>query len=80
MKIIYLEESCNDDPNAIFDQCDLGCQKTCDNEVSPDCKNNFCTLNGMCVCGDGFVKYNEKCILPEFCHIDIDHSKYYRNF
>ncbi|XP_077288608.1 uncharacterized protein LOC143912993 [Arctopsyche grandis] len=63
------QKSCGDDPNAFFDQCDLDCEKTCENRNGPvDCVKGKCALEGKCLCKDGFVKNSEgKCIAPEMC-------------
>ncbi|XP_077288618.1 zonadhesin-like isoform X2 [Arctopsyche grandis] len=63
------QRSCNGDPNAYFDQCNLNCEKTCENRNGPDsCDTDKCTFKGKCLCKRGFVKNSQgKCVVPQMC-------------
>ncbi|XP_077288623.1 rh5-interacting protein-like [Arctopsyche grandis] len=64
------QESCNGDPNAYYEQCDIRCrQKTCEFPNGPTiCTPGVCVKNGDCVCKDGYVLGpNNKCIPLEYC-------------
>ncbi|XP_077288633.1 zonadhesin-like [Arctopsyche grandis] len=64
------QESCNGDPNAYFEQCNIECQNTCEyKEGVPNCVKGICTKKGGCVCKKGFVLSPcGKCIKPEECY------------
>ncbi|XP_077288595.1 zonadhesin-like [Arctopsyche grandis] len=64
------QKECNGDPNAIFDQCDAHCPKTCEyKDGDPNCIRG-CRRQGGCVCREGFVLNSKgKCIAPEECNL-----------
>lgn len=68
--IFFSEKSCGGDPNAIYDQCDAHCPKTCEmKNGDPNCIHG-CLRQGGCVCREGFVRNSAgKCIAPEECSL-----------
>uniref|UniRef100_A0A182PRZ5 EGF-like domain-containing protein n=1 Tax=Anopheles epiroticus TaxID=199890 RepID=A0A182PRZ5_9DIPT len=54
-------------PNARYSPCTPCCQPTCDNDCSKIFCIAACTGPPTCVCNEGYVLHNGRCILPSEC-------------